>query len=181
MRITTLTTPLSAGLLLALTACGTTTAPGARPTAETPVAAAVTTTAAAPAPDAAAVTAKLAAAGLPVKLTVVYDATTDPAGKLGKPQQYVSKTAFDDTRIAGLPKATAAAGKGRRDSIAYGGTVEVFATPEDAQGWAEYIDKAQQSMGSQMTPDHIFRRGTVVVRVSHLIPADQARAYQAAL
>lgn len=189
MRITlTLSLPLSAGLLLTLTACGSTAAPGTTPAAQPPVstpAAAPATQATAPpgapAVDAAAVTRQLAAAGLPVRLTVVYDAGTDPNGKLGKPQQYVSKTAFDDTRVSNLPKASADASRGRRDSISYGGTVEVFATAADAQGWAEYIDKSQQSMGTQIAPDHILRKGTVVVRVSHLLTPDQAKAYERAL
>ncbi|MGW4897355.1 hypothetical protein ACWEQL_34630 [Kitasatospora sp. NPDC004240] len=190
MRISTLTLPLSTGLLLALTSCGSTTTPptavATPPPATIPAnapAAATGTTARPPAPavDAAAVTKKLTAAGLPVKLTVVYDATSDPNGKLGKPRQYISKTAFDDTRVSGLDKATADATKGRRDSLVYGGTVEVFATAEDAQGWAEYIDKSQQAMGTLMIPDHILRKGPVVVRLSHLLTAEQARAYEALL
>ncbi|MFF1874293.1 hypothetical protein [Kitasatospora herbaricolor] len=131
--------------------------------------------------DAAAVTQQLIRVIPTVKLTVTYDGTTDPNGKLGRPHQYVSKSAFDDTRVSGLPKAKEDESRGRRDSISYGGTVEIFATPEDARGWADYIDQGQQAMGSLLTPDYIFRNGTVVVRVSHLLTTEQASAYGRAI
>ncbi|MFG3054190.1 hypothetical protein ACGFZP_24985 [Kitasatospora sp. NPDC048239] len=175
-------TVLSAGLLATATGCSGA-SPASTPAPQKSVAAApvAAATTAAPAPDAASVTRQLAAAGLPVRLTVTYDAGSDPNGKLGRPHQYTGKTAFDDTRVSSLEKAAADASKGRRDSISYGGTVEVFATSEDAQGWADYIDKAQQAMGGLMTPDYILRKGPVVVRVSHLLSAEQAKAYEAAL
>lgn len=131
--------------------------------------------------DAAAVTQQLIRVIPSVKLTVTYDGTTDPNGKLGRPHQYVSKSAFDDTRVSGLPKAKEDESRGRRDSISYGGTVEIFATPEDARAWADYIDQGQQAMGSLLTPDYIFRNGTVVVRVSHLLTTEQASAYGRAI
>ncbi|MFD9124208.1 hypothetical protein [Kitasatospora sp. NPDC059571] len=120
-------------------------------------------------PDAQTITRQLTTKGLPVKLTVTYDATTDPDGQLGKPHQYVSRTAFDDTRVADSPKAKEDATGHRRDSISYGGTVEVFASADDA------------ASAGPAGPDYTYRHGAVVVRVSHLLTPDQARAYETAL
>jgi hypothetical protein len=182
----TTTALAAAGIALAaLTACSSsasTAAPAAAPAASAPNAA---SSAPAPSPakatDAATVTKQLAAKIPTVKLTVTYDATSDPNGKLGRQHQYVSKTAFDDSRVSGLPKAAEDANQHRRDSISYGGTVEVFATADDAKAWADYVDKAQQALGALMTPDYIYQAGPVVVRVSHLLSADQAAQYKAAI
>ncbi|MFJ8039451.1 hypothetical protein ACIRBX_02920 [Kitasatospora sp. NPDC096147] len=183
------TITLSVLLLTATTACGE--AAGPAPVAAPPATAADSPSApsapsassarpAAPAPDAKSVTEKLART-LPVRLTVTYDATSDPNGKLGRPHQYLSKTAFDDTRVSDSPKAKDGASQGRRDSISYGGTVEVFATPEDAETWVKYVDAMQATFSGFSTPDHLYRSGVTVVRVSHVLTADQAKAYENAI
>ncbi|MGW2545364.1 hypothetical protein ACWC5I_31930 [Kitasatospora sp. NPDC001574] len=59
--------------------------------------------------------------------------------------------------------------------------VETFATPEDAKAWAEYVDKAQQALGSLFTPDYVYVAGPVVVRVSHLLTTDRAKACEKAI
>ncbi|GGV16277.1 hypothetical protein GCM10010495_33170 [Kitasatospora herbaricolor] len=185
LTLRALTLPAVTALLAATAACSAAPSAAAPPA---PVAAATGQAGAATgtsrplaALDAAAVTQQLIRVIPTVKLTVTYDGTTDPNGKLGRPHQYVSKSAFDDSRVSGLPKAKEDESRGRRDSISYGGTVEIFATPEDARGWADYIDQGQQAMGSLLTPDYIFRNGTVVVRVSHLLTTEQASAYGRAI
>lgn len=169
-------------LLLSVSACSS----GGSPAAPVPPAAsgasvAVQSSAPAKQLDAAGVTAKIAKVIPSVKLTVTYDATTDPNGKLGRQHQYSSKTAFDDTRVSGNPKAKEASKEGRRDGIAYGGTVEVFPTVEDAQAWVKYIDGLQQALGSLVTPDYVYRQGAVVVRVSRLLTPDQAAGFEKAI
>lgn len=129
--------------------------------------------------DAKAVTEKLAAAIPTVKLTVVYDAATDPNGKLGRPNQYTSKTAFDDSRASSNPKAADDA-HGRKNDIAYGGTVEVFASDDDAAAWEKYVTTITKSVGGLITPDYVYRHGKVVIRVSHLLTPDQAAEYDKA-
>lgn len=184
MRRTTLTL-LTASLLAATAACSSSTSdkPAAAPAPATAGGTPVSTGTPSPAAalDAAAITAKLAKAGLPVKLTVTYTAATDPNGKLGRPHQYMSKTAFDDSRVADLPKAKEDESGGRRDSISHGGTVETFSTPEDAKAWADYVDHIGQAVGGLITPDYVFVKGATVVRVSHLLGADQAKAYETAI
>ncbi|MEV8098622.1 hypothetical protein [Kitasatospora sp. NPDC085879] len=130
--------------------------------------------------DATAVTKQLLATGLPVKLTVAYTDADDPERRLGQPHQYVSKTAFDDTRVSGSPLAKEDAVGHRRDAVSYGGTVEVFATSEDAEARVRDIGGEQQSSGAAR-PDYLYRSGVVVVRVSHLLTPEQARAYEAAI
>lgn len=175
---------ITAGLLTALTACSssggssTTAAPAAAAPASAQPPAPASSSAPAKALDAAGITAKLATTIPSVKLTVTYDATSDPNGRLGRQHQYSSKTAFDDTRVSNDPKAKEDATKDRRDSISYGGTVEVFDTAEDAKAWMDYVDNAQQSLGGLLKPDYLYRHEAVVVRVSHLLTPDQAKQYE---
>lgn len=131
--------------------------------------------------DAKTVTLKLATAIPTVKLTVTYDGTTDPNQRLGRPHQYLSKTAFDDSRVSGTSKAAEEAGSSGRDSICYGGTVEVFATVEDAQAWAKSVGAVTQALSGLEAPDYIYQHGKTVVRVSNLLTAEQAAAYDKAV
>jgi hypothetical protein len=129
--------------------------------------------------DAAAVTERLTEAIPTVKTTVVYTDASDPNGKLGRPHQYLSKTAFTDTRI---PYAKAHADdNGRKDALSYGGTTEVFATDADAKAWVGYIDKIGQAVGGLVTPDYLLRNGRIVLRVSHVLTTAQVNEYKAVL
>jgi hypothetical protein len=129
--------------------------------------------------DAKAITEQLRAAVPTVTLTVAYTAATDPNGRLGRPHQYASKTAFADSHI---PKAKAKDdADGRSDAISYGGTVEVFAEEADAKAWISYVDRATQAFGGLMAPDYLLRNGRYVIRVSHLLTPEQVAPYKAAL
>lgn len=129
--------------------------------------------------DAISVTKQVTAAIPTVKTTVVYTDATDPNGKLGRPHQYVSKTAFADSRIS-KAKAKEDA-NGRSDAISYGGTTEVFATDADAKAWVDYVDQIGQAVGGLVTPDYLLRHGRVVLRVSHLLTTAQVAEYKAVL
>ncbi|MCU7820759.1 hypothetical protein [Kitasatospora sp. DSM 101779] len=131
--------------------------------------------------DAAAVTKRLLATGLPVKLTATYSGADDPDGLLGRPRQYTSKAAFDDTRVSNSPLAKEEAAGHRRDAVSYGGAVEVFAAPEDAEARAGDLAGRPQSTGGGARPDYVYRSGVVVVRVSHLLTPEQAQAYARAV
>ncbi|MDX2703958.1 hypothetical protein PV350_13960 [Streptomyces sp. PA03-6a] len=125
------------------------------------------------------VTAALAQQIPTVKTTVVYTEDSDPNKRMGRPHQYLSKTAFADSRIPAAEAKKDA--DGRKDAISYGGTVEVFATAEDAKAWADGIDKTMQSLGSIITPDYIYRSGRTVIRASSHLSPSQAAQYQEAL
>ncbi|MBB1244897.1 hypothetical protein GL263_15175 [Streptomyces durbertensis] len=123
---------------------------------------------------------KALAAKIPtMKLTVVYDEDTDPNKRLGRPHQYVGKTAFADSRVD-----TAAANEaadGDTHSIDYGGTVETFATEAAATTWVKYVEDMSKALGGFVTPEYVYRNGATVVRVSsHLKPSD-ARDYETAV
>lgn len=175
MRRTTLTVVAITAATVVLASCSSSkpTAPAAPP-ASSPAA-----TLPSAAPDASALTARITKAIPTAKLTKVYTADTDPNVKLGRPHQYVSKTFFEDSRASSNPKAVEQSAD--RTTIVYGGTVEVFANAEDAQAWTAAIDTVNKAIGGITTPDYMYRHGAVVVRVSHLLTADQADAYDKAL
>lgn len=125
------------------------------------------------------ITDQLVAAVPTITTTVVYTQTSDPNGKMGRPHQYLSKTAFADSRI---PEAKAKEqADGRPDAISYGGTVEVFATDADAKAWVDGIDKIGQAVGSFVTPDYLLRQGRYVIRASSILTPAQADEYKAVL
>src|SRR5690606_4621292 len=70
------------------------------------------------------------AAGLPVGEYEVYTTETDPNGLMGRPLQYIAKATLHDTRLPSpIPSDF---------SYADGMSVEIFATPEDAQARYDY-------------------------------------------
>lgn len=119
--------------------------------------------------DAAAVVKRLKAAGLPIGTVVVYDATTDPNNLLGRPSQYTSKVAFQDTR---LDPPTSETDRG----VVNGGSVEVFEAVAPMQARATYL----QAFAS-LAPEYDYTQGVVLLRLSHMLTPDQAKQYQDAL
>lgn len=161
------------GSLLAAAGCGST---GGGGTAAPPPAAASGNTA--PAAAAKHLTADqvakaLQARGLPVKRIVVFDESTDPNGKLGRPGQYTSKVNFTDPRAKGGPQA-----EGGKD-VSAGGSVEVFSDPAGAVSRGTYIQtvlRGAQILGSEY--DYIS--GGVLLRLSGDIPPSGAKKYETA-
>jgi hypothetical protein len=126
-------------------------------------------TATPPPADANAVVDKLSAAGLPIGERMSYTASTDTNQLLGRPGQYVSKTSFRDTRS---PDQSAAV------SLDEGGSVETFASTDDARRRFDYVDGISQS---PLFAEYHWLRGTTLLRVSHRLTPDQAKEYEAAL
>lgn len=69
-------------------------------------------------------------AKLPIEKPVVYDQKTDPNGILGRPNQYVEKINFADSRDK----------KRGRDC-----TIEIFRNAEDAKARKDYVDTIGKS------------------------------------
>jgi hypothetical protein len=176
MRTHTTAVALATAAVLALTACGssdnTPAGNGGKPTQPAP-----TDTVAGPTAED--VTKTLAAKIPTMRLTVVYDEDTDPNKKLGRPHQYIGKTAFADERVDKKEADEAAAGD--KNTIDYGGTVEVFATEKAATAWVEYVEDISEAIGGLVTPDYVYRSGTVVVRVSSLLKPSEAKEYETAV
>ncbi|GAA3083478.1 hypothetical protein [Streptosporangium carneum] len=145
---------LSAGTLaLVLTACGS----------------APTTTL-----DASGMVEALAKQGMPVTPTVTYDKASDPNKLLGRPNGYTSKASFADQRVDPAKVPTA-----KQGDVNLGGTVEVFATAEDAEARAASVKEAAKS--GPTAGEYSYVKGPVVVRVSkELMPMD-AQQYEGAL
>lgn len=126
------------------------------------------------APDAAAVIAKLKAAGLPIGATVVYSAATDVNHLLGRPGGYTSKAAWNDTRIRPADHPGLEPG-----DVQLGGSIEVYPDTDGAQARAKYIE-GLISAAPVLGTEYDYVAGTVVVRVSGLLTPDQAAAYKSA-
>lgn len=157
-----------AAAALFCTACGGDEAATTETAGSTPV-----TVEAVQAPDAAAVVERLQAAGLPIGEVIVYTAETDPNDLLGRPNGYLSKAAFTDTRI------TDTAGVAEGD-VALGGGVEVFADEADAQQRMDYIQSVLDEMGMLGT-EYDFVAGPVLLRLSQELTPEQAEEYEQVL
>ncbi|MFF0297758.1 hypothetical protein ACFYST_30500 [Kitasatospora sp. NPDC004614] len=176
MRRTVLAaTAATAGIALIVTGCSSSTDSSntAAPAASTPVASA-------PAPakqqlDAAAALAALTAHAPTIKQVKAYTADTDPNHLLGRPGQYTSKVAFNDSRI----KAEDVEGQDE-DAVIRGGSIEVFASAADATARAAYLEKVTKSMPALVEYDFVVRE-TAVLRVSQRLSPDQAKALADAL
>ncbi|MFJ5923839.1 hypothetical protein ACIQF6_14700 [Kitasatospora sp. NPDC092948] len=179
MRRTTLAAA-TAGIALIMTGCSSTAAPEAAttpaaavPTPSSSSAAAQQPAAAAPRDAKAAVTA-LTAAVPSIKAVKTYSADDDPNHLLGRPNQYISKTAFADSRIKAEDVEME-----DEDSVARGGSIEIFATPADAQARVDYIAGIIKQMPAFTEYDYVH--GAEVLRVSKLLTPEQAKQLQAAL
>lgn len=125
--------------------------------------------------DAAAVVAKLKAAGLPIANIAAITAANDPNQLLGRPHQYIGKDTFTDARIDPSKARDNATG-----SLDLGGAVEVFAKASDAKSRSSYIQAVKKSAPVFGT-EYDYVSGTVLLRLSQSLTPDQAAAYQKAL
>jgi hypothetical protein len=154
---------------LSLTACSACSATGGQPAAAGQQVRPATTSPSVAAMTAQQAVAALKAHGLPVTLTSVYTAASDPNHLLGRPGEYISKADFADNRLP-------AAGAG----VAAGGSVEVFAAQPDAIRRATYIQSVTQA-APIAGAEYDYVSGTILVRVSGTLTPAQATAYKDAL
>lgn len=118
--------------------------------------------------SAAVLTARMKAAGLPIKDLIVYNATTDPNHLLGRQNGYTSKDAWVDP-------ATVAAGAGSPSNdpggIEFGGGIEVFPSVAGAQARLTYLKALQPPIGD----GYDYLAGPAILRLStYLTPAQAA-------
>lgn len=98
---------------------------------------------------------------------VEYTEDTDTNGLLGRPNQYTQKINFADTAI-----------EQSDESDPQGGSIEVFATSEDAQSRADYIDSVTQD--TPTLQEYHYINGTVLLRLSYDITPSVAKEYEQA-
>lgn len=147
----------------------TTAAPPAAPTTDPKTAAPVVS---APTPDAVIVLFK--SAKLPIKSVFEVTAANDPNHLLGRPSGYTAKAGWVDSRIAGT-----SCGNCDPNDVGWGGEIEQWPTPADAQARKTYIQgilKASPMYGSEY--DDVV--GDLLIRISGQLTPAQAEAYEAA-
>lgn len=157
--------------MLTLTACGSGNAPGTIPT-KTAVPATPTPTIPHVGQSADQLLAGLKAKGLPIGVTVTYTAETDQNKLLGRPNQYTSKVNFKDTRIPD------SGNQGVDISVGDGGSIEAFANQADAQKRFQYLQSISSS--SSLFAEYEYLDGVAILRLSHQLTPDQAKAYEVA-
>ena len=125
-------------------------------------------------PTASTVEAYIQAKGLPITGLIVYNASTDPNHLLGRPNGYLSKVAWQDTRIPQTDQADDPGG------VEWGGGIEVYPTAQGAQDRASYLSSIEQSdpiVGTEY--DYVL--GPILLRVSGTFIPTTAQGYGTAL
>lgn len=106
----------------------------------------------------------LKSSGMPIDVVVNFSVETDPNKLMGKPRQYTSKASFSDTS---LPQTNA--------DKPVGGSVEVFATADDAAARKAYID----SFGtSPLLAEYSYLNGPILLRLDFDLTPAAADAYK---
>ncbi len=116
--------------------------------------------------------ATLKAANLPIAETVIYTAETDPNKLLGRPNQYVAKANWHDSRLP-TPEDP------NQPDVSDGGGIEIFMDNEGAKRRADYIQELGKSMPFLVEYDYV--RGPILLRVSGKLTPAQAEEYKKAL
>lgn len=123
-------------------------------------------------PNARTIAAKLKAERLPIRKVAAYTEENDPNKLLGRPGQYIGKANFRDRR------AESDGAKGL--DVSEGGSIEVFASEDDAEKRTAYVESIGKS-GVGPFAEYDYRRGQVLLRVAGNLTPKQARQYERAL
>lgn len=113
---------------------------------------------------------------LPITQELTYTEETDENGLLGRPDQYTSKTSWNDENdVDEVQMCNDYPDDDYRDC-----TVEVFENKSDARERQEYIESVWEDGGLLHQDQYIYRAGTALLRVTYQITPDQAAAYEKA-
>jgi hypothetical protein len=112
---------------------------------------------------------QLKAQGVPIGASVVYTAETDVNHQLGRPNGYVAKANFNDTRLKPADDFSTDAG----------GSVEIFSNSDGATARKKYIDDIGKAL--PMLSEYSYINGGILLRVSSTLTPAQAAEYEAAL
>ena len=112
---------------------------------------------------------QLKAQGIPIGQSVIYTAETDPNHQLGRPNGYASKVNFNDTRLKFSENFDT-------DS---GGSIEVYPSSSGASERKKYIDGIGKALPG--LTEYSYLKGSILLRVSHVLTPDQAKEYEGAL
>lgn len=113
---------------------------------------------------------------LPITQELTYTEETDENGLLGRPDQYTSKTSWNDENDADdVEMCTEYPDEDYRYC-----TLEVFENRSDAQERQDYIESVWDKGGSLRQDQYIYRAENALLRVTYAITPDQATKYEAA-
>jgi hypothetical protein len=115
----------------------------------------------------------LAAGKLPIDAITVYTVESDRNHLLGRPGQYIAKMAWHDIRVQ-PPVDPAVLG------VDDGGSVEIFASPEDRAPREDYVRRVTRSVSAFAEYTDEIGRFTLL-RQTHFLAPDQAAEYRRAL
>lgn len=102
--------------------------------------------------------------------TIIYTEETDPNEKLGRPDNYIGKADFEDTRCEQLGE------------YYTGGTFEYFSSEKNCDSRHEYLLKlSDPSLGAFGVNQYIYKYSTVILRVDYDLTPEQAEEYRDAM
>lgn len=105
--------------------------------------------------------------GLPIGRITVWDEKTDLNGLLGRPNQYIAKADFEDTRLEQF------------STNLNGGTVEVFANEQDCEARYSYLEAmSDPSLGVIGVNEYMYKGERVILRVSFDFTPSEAKEYE---
>ena len=104
-------------------------------------------------------------AGLPIDGVIVYDEKTDPNKLLGRPNQYVSKINFADTRLDQVD-----------GTNPNGGTIEVFENARDLDKRKKHNEMVMEQY--PVFTEYLFVHDNYIIRLSYDLTKDQAEEYK---
>ena len=119
---------------------------------------------------------------------VVYNEENDPNNLLGRPNSYISKTAFKDNRISHYPEdkenfekylntlSEEEKKEQLEELIPEIGTVEVFNNEKDLKTRKEYLEA--MSSGTGLFTQYIYANGCVLLRLFSEATPTQAKEYE---
>ncbi len=106
-------------------------------------------------------------AGFPISKMIVYNEETDVNEVLGRPNQYIQKTNFADSRYEQYNI--------EEDPI--GGTIEIFNNKKDAQSRYDYLESVYEILGYK---DYMYLRDNMLFRIHHQLTPTHAGEYEKA-
>lgn len=109
---------------------------------------------------------KFKSAGLTIDKIVTYTEETDLNKQLGRPNQYIAKVNWSDSK---LEQPTA-------ESLV-GGTIEIFNNEADLQSRKQYIENVTKDM--PMVNQYIYVNGLALLRLDKEFTPSQAKEYEA--
>ncbi len=101
----------------------------------------------------------------PVEDVVIYTEETDPDSLLGRPDQYIAKMSWRDTRVA----------RSGEPGIDTGGTIEVFLDRQTLEARKSYIEEV--TAGNAMLAGYMFDNGSALMRLTSRLTPKQAQGY----